>query len=155
MKRGLVLILLFGIAAAFAEDVHKVVYDLTTGSVKKFERYILKGTVVNKTYYEKKFEELKVTVVIHGEAYRFFVKNINKTKFRKDIKLYNEFDLLKKRIQSLHENYEVEFLMCAAGMPRHKLTATDIVDFVKIIPNSAIGLIDRQNEGYAYIPVGR
>ena len=30
----------------------------------------------------------------------------------------------------------------------------DVYSFVKIIPNSIIGLIDRQNEGYAYIPLG-
>ena len=154
MKKVLTALLCLSVFA-FAEDVHKVVYDLTTGSVKKFERYILKGIVANKTHYEKNFEELKVSVVIHGEAYRFFVKNIDKTKFKKDITLHNEYDLLKKRIRSLHENYEVEFLMCAAGMPRHKLKAADIVNFVKIVPNSAIGLIDRQNEGYAYIPVRR
>ena len=45
--------------------------------------------------------------------------------------------------------------MCEAGMSRYHLKPKDIVDFVKIIPNSTIGLIDRQNEGYAYIPVGR
>jgi len=33
------------------------------------------------------------------------------------------------------------------------LTKKDVYDFVKIVPNSTIGLIDRQNEGYAYIPV--
>jgi intracellular sulfur oxidation DsrE/DsrF family protein len=43
--------------------------------------------------------------------------------------------------------------MCGAGMPKHGLKAKDIVPYVKIIPNSTIGLIDRQNEGYAYIPV--
>ena len=50
--------------------------------------------------------------------------------------------------------YDVDFLMCGAGMSKHKLKAKDIVSYVKIIPNSTIGLIDRQNEGYAYIPVG-
>jgi intracellular sulfur oxidation DsrE/DsrF family protein len=44
--------------------------------------------------------------------------------------------------------------MCGAAMPRNKLEAKDVYNFVKIIPNSTIGLIDRQNDGYAYIPVG-
>jgi len=39
-------------------------------------------------------------------------------------------------------------------MPKHGLKAENIVSYVKIIPNSTIGLIDRQNEGYAYIPLG-
>ena len=53
----------------------------------------------------------------------------------------------------MSDTYDVEFLMCGAGMRKHKLEAKDIVKFVKIIPNSTIGLIERQNEGYAYIPV--
>ncbi len=44
--------------------------------------------------------------------------------------------------------------MCGAAMEKNKLQAKDIVSFVKIIPNSTIGLIDKQNEGYAYISVG-
>lgn len=153
--RRMLLLILCSAAIVLAGDIHKVVYDLTTGSVKKFEKNILKGVVFNKGVYEKRFEELEVTVVIHGEAYRFFVKDVDNTTFKKDMTLRNEFDLLKKRIRSLSENYDVEFLMCRAGMSRYNLKAKDIVDFVKIIPNSAIGLIDRQNEGYAYIPVGR
>ncbi len=39
-------------------------------------------------------------------------------------------------------------------MPKYGLKAKDIVNYVKIIPNSTIGLIDCQNEGYAYIPIG-
>ena len=154
MKRYLLLIICSTVLL-FGDDVHKVVYDLTTGSVKKFEKNILKGVVFNKGLYEKRFEELKVTVVIHGEAYRFFVKDVDTTRFKKDMTLHNEFKTLKKRIRSLHENYDVEFLMCEAGMSRYRLKPKDIVDFVKIIPNSTIGLIDKQNEGYAYIPVGR
>ena len=154
MKRYLLLIICSGVLL-FGDDIHKVVYDLTTSSVKKFEKNILKGVVFNKGLYEKRFEELKVSVVIHGEAYRFFVKNVDTTRFKKDMILHNEFEILKKRIRSLHENYDVEFLMCGAGMSKYHLKPKDIVAFVKIIPNSTIGLIDKQNEGYAYIPVGR
>ena len=57
------------------------------------------------------------------------------------------------KIAILADTYEVEFLMCKAAMPRNKLEAKDIVDYVTIIPNSTIGLIDKQNEGFAYIPV--
>ena len=38
-------------------------------------------------------------------------------------------------------------------MKRNHLKAKDIVKFVKIVPNSTIGLIDKQNEGFAYLPV--
>ncbi len=136
-----------------AAEEKRVVYDLTTGSLELFERNILKGIVMNKGYFEQRFEELHVSVVIHGDAYRFFVKEPEKSIYKKDAKLLGRYKDLHKRLQSLHENYDVEFLMCGAAMLRKKLKKEQIVAFVKVIPNSTLGLIERQNEGYAYIPV--
>ena len=131
----------------------KVVYDLTTKNQKTFERKILKAIVANKAYYESKLKELEVTVVIHGGAYRYFTIDPSKTEYKTDKALLADYANLKKRIKSMHEIYGVEFLICEAGMKKHGLKAKDIMSYVKIIPNSIIGLIDRQNEGYAYIPV--
>ena len=61
--------------------------------------------------------------------------------------------MLKKGIASATQTYEIEFLMCEASLPKNKLLEKDIYKFVKMVPNSTIGLIDKQNEGYAYIPV--
>jgi intracellular sulfur oxidation DsrE/DsrF family protein len=149
-------IVIFLFMAAFAmanEDIHRVVYDLTSKNIAKFEKNILKGVSINKAYYEGNLQELEVTVIIHGGAYRFFVKNIEKTIFNKDKKLVALYPDLKKRVESMFSNYAVEFLMCKAAMKRNKLEPKDIVKFVKLIPNSTIGLIDKQNERYAYIPV--
>ena len=132
----------------------KVVYDLTTQNQKDFERKILKAIVANKAYYEGKLQELDVTVVIHGGAYRYFTVDPSMTEYKTDKALLASYAELKKRIKSMSDTYDVEFLMCEVGMLKHGLKAKDIVSYVKIIPNSTIGLIDRQNEGYAYIPVG-
>ncbi len=132
----------------------KVVYDLTTQNQKDFERKILKAIVANKAYYEGKLQELDATVVIHGGAYRYFTVDPSKTEYKTDKALLTDYASLKKRVKSMSDTYNVEFLMCGAGMSKHGLKAKDIVSYVKIIPNSTIGLIDRQNEGYAYIPVG-
>ena len=150
----IILLCLFSWTLVLAESPSaKVVYDLTTKDLKTFERKILKAIVANKAYYESKLKELDVTVVIHGGAYRFFTVDPSSTEYKTDTALLKHYSDLKKRIKTMSKTYEVEFLMCGAGMPKHGLKAKDIVDFVKIIPNSTIGLIDRQNEGYAYIPV--
>jgi intracellular sulfur oxidation DsrE/DsrF family protein len=94
-----------------------------------------------------------VAVVIHGEAYRFFVKDLKSTSFKNDVKLAKVYADLKKRVAAMSDTYEVEFLMCGAALKRHKLQKSDIVEFVTILPNSTIGLIDKQNEGFAYLPV--
>ena len=137
----------------FAESSAKVVYDLTTKNIKAFELKILKAIVANKAHYEGKLKELDVSVVIHGGSYRYFTVDPNKTEYKTDKALLEHYADLKKRVKSMADTYDVEFLMCGAGMPKHGLKSKDIVKFVKIIPNSTIGLIDRQNEGYAYIPV--
>ncbi len=140
MKKLLVFLLFGWYVLAFCDDAFKVVYDLTTKDQQKIERNILKGVVFNKNYYEKTFQELEVAVVIHGDAYKFFFQN------------YHDKELL-KRLQSLHDNYDVEFLMCNAGLLKLHKSKKDIVSFVKLIPNSTLGLIEKQNSGFAYIPV--
>jgi len=136
------------------ESAAKVVYDLTTKDVAGFERRILSATVKNKSYYEGKLRELDVAVVVHGGAYRFFVKDPAQTEYNDDKALMANYKDLAKRIKTLATTYEVEIFLCGAGMPKHKLEKKDMVDFIEIIPNSTIGLIDKQNEGYAYVPVG-
>ncbi len=154
MKKILTLIFLFLVGTAQAQEVvHKVVYDLTTSDLKLFERTILQGIVANKTHYENNLGELEVAVVIHGGAYKFFVKDLNTTKYKGDVQLTTENESLKKRIRTMSETYDVAFLMCGAGMKNNKLEKNQILDFVKVVPNASIGLIDKQNEGFAYIPV--
>ncbi|WP_434580390.1 DsrE family protein [Sulfurimonas sp. NW15] len=154
MKK-VILILTLLLSLVQAEDENaKAVYDLTTKNLAKFERNILKGIVFNKTLYANQLKELDVAVVIHGGAYRFFVKNLDTTIFKNDQKLQKAYKELKQRIATMADTYDVEFLMCGAAMDRNRLTKDDIVPFVTIIPNSTIGLINKQNDGFAYIPVG-
>lgn len=135
------------------EDLLKLVLDLTTSDVHKFEKTILKGVSLNKAYYESKFKELEVVVIIHGGAYKFFIKNLASSPFKDDKKLSKVAKEFSVRIKSLAQTYEVKFLICEAGMDKHQLKKEDVYDYVKLIPNAMIGLIDTQNDGFAYIPV--
>lgn len=83
-----------------------------------------------------------------------FLLKILKVLFIQMIKNLNKaYAELKTRIASMSDTYDVEFFICEAGMKKNKLSEQDIVSFVKVIPTSTIGLIDKQNEGFAYIPV--
>jgi len=153
MKKILCILLVsIGILHA-QEDSAKIVYDLTTKDLANFELRILKAIVANKAYYESSLRELDVAVVIHGGAYKFFIKEPGRSKFKDDKALLSSHKALAKRIESMAKMYDVQFFMCGAGIRKHGLKEEDIYDFVKIIPNSTIGLTDKQNEGYAYIPV--
>ena len=148
-----ILILCMSILQA-QEDSAKIVYDLTTKDLANFELRILKSIVANKAHYESTLRELDVVVVIHGGAYKFCIKDPVNSKFKDDKALVSTYKTLAKRIESLAKTYDVQFLICAAGVRKHGLEQKDIYDFIKIIPNSTIGLIDKQNEGYAYVPIG-
>jgi uncharacterized protein len=153
MKIILTLLTFFGLLLADA-DGKKLVIDLTTGDVSTYEKKVLSGIVAHKTHYQNSLEELEVAVVIHGGAYKYFVKDLSGTVYKDDAALKKVFSDFKKRTQSLSETYDVEFLMCDVGRKKNKLELSNIEEYVQIVPNSTIGLIDKQNEGYAYIPVG-
>jgi len=131
----------------------KVVFDLTTGNLKTFEQRILSGVARYTAAYEGNLQEFKAVVVIHGDAYKFFVKDLAHSPFKEQHELVEVNSELKKRITSAKEIYGVEFLMCEANMKKAKLSQKDIYPFVKLVPSSTMGLIEKQNEGYAYIPV--
>lgn len=135
------------------QDVKKVVYDLTTSDIGAFKQKLLSGVANNKGYYEGKLQELEVAVVIHGDAYKFFIEDLKNSAYKDEKNLFAQQKELKARIESLATNYHVEFLMCGSGMKKIQLTKEQIYPFIKIVPNASIGLIDKQNEGYAYFSI--
>ena len=135
------------------EGVKKVVFDLTTGDMHVFKQKVLSGISYHKSYYEGKLEELKVAVVIHGDAYKFFIKNLADSPYKNDTALAKESEEIGQRLLTLAKSSDVEFLMCATGMERKKIDKTTIYNYVKFVPNATIGLIDKQSEGYVYIPI--
>jgi len=151
VKRILILFCL--LLPLYAQENPKVVIDLTTGDLHTFESKILKGIVAHKTYFESRLKELDVAVIIHGNAYKFFVKDPLHSPFKTDKALVAASAELKKRIASLAETYDVAFLMCRSGMEKKRLTPESVYGFVSLVPNAGIGLIEKQNEGYAYLPV--
>lgn len=152
MKKWFLALALAG--SLLAEDgVKKVVFDLKTGNIETFEKKVLQGIVFHKTYYEGNLEKLDTTVVIHGDAYKFFIKDLKNSPYKNDKKLIAVHDELAKRIASMSSTYEVEFLMCEATMKSLKIDKSNVYDFVKLTPNSTIGLIDKQNEQYGYVPI--
>lgn len=152
MKKLLLTLALCGILFA-EEGVKQVVFDLKTGDIASFEKKVLQGIAYHKAHYEGKLEKLDVAVVIHGDAYKFFVKDLKNSPYKNDRKLIEGQEQLGKRLATMANTYEVEFLMCEATMRTLKIDQSNVYDFVKLTPNSTIGLIDKQNEHFAYIPI--
>ncbi len=113
----------------------------------------MSGIAFNKTHYENKFEKLDVAVVIHGDAYKFFIDDLAHSPYKNDAALRKAHDHLSKRLTAMASTYEVEFIMCEAGMKSHKIDKNTLYNFVKLTPSSTIGLIDKQNEHFSYVPI--
>lgn len=155
MKKIVLLLFVFFSSLIADEAIKKVVFDFTSGDLKTFEKKILSGIVHQKNYYEGNLQELEVAVVIHGDAYKLFVKNLQNTQYKDDADLKAKQNDYAKRLGSLVDTYEVEFYMCEVGRKAKKLAKDDIYSFMNYVPNSTIGLINKQSEGYAYIPIAR
>ncbi len=148
------LFMLFTLLATllYASD-KKAVYDVSTGDLTRFKQTVLSSVVRNSDYYQNQLQSLHVAMIIHGNAYKFFIKDLKHSPFAQDKELLKEQVELKKRLEALNRFYQVEFYICGSGIKKRHIKKEMLYDFVKITPNATIFLIDRQNEGYAYIPI--
>ena len=150
----IIIVLLSTNALQSDEDVvKKVVYNLTTGDLKQLEQRLIGGVISHSTYYQSKLEELDVRVIIHGDSYKFFMKDLNNTAYVYQPKLVAIKDDLEKRLGSLSKHYNVKFFVCEVGVKNRKLNPKAFYPFVSMVHNAGIGLIDAQNEGYAYLAI--
>ncbi len=136
-----------------ASKEKRVVYDVTTDSISTIEKRLIGSIIANHEYYHSKLQEYKVKVIIHGKAYKFFMKDLNNTAYAFDKKLLAKKSELGKRLKSLVKLYGVEFDVCAVGMKRRELNPKSFYLFTAVVHNAIIGLVDAQNDGYAYVPI--
>jgi len=92
-------------------------------------------------------------VVIHGDAYKFFMKDLNNTAYKYQKALVSKQKELEKRLSSLAKQYDVKFFVCEVGVKSRNLNPKAFYPFVSMVHNAGIGLIDAQNDGYAYLGV--
>ena len=129
MRKLILLLAFIGLLSANDENA-KLVIDLTTSNVKAFEKKVLSGIAAHKNYYANSLRELEVAVVIHGGAYRFFLKDPKTSVYKDDKELLASYADLNKRIATMADTYEVEFLMCGVGMKKNKIEKKYLLEFV-------------------------
>ncbi len=148
----LISIFFFSIADA-QEDKRKVLINLTTGDIRKFEYYLLSGLQKNIEYYRNRLIEVDVVVVIHGNAYKFFIKDLSKTDYKNEKELIKRQFEFYQRLKALHDMYNVKFEVCLAGLKNRKISTENIYKFVKPVYTAFVALVDYQSSGYALIDI--
>ena len=145
------LIFLFLFHLSLSQEVEKVVVDFRSGDVNRFENYILKGLAQNIQHYRDELKDLKVVVVVHGNGYRFFIKDLEKSPYREDKVLRKKQKELKERLENLVRFYNVRFEICSLGLKSKGISEDNIYPFVKPVFSALKGIVHWQNEGYAYM----
>ncbi len=153
MKRLILLgfLLIISFSKGEEQDVAKIVIDFRSGDLHIFENYLINGLANNIQYYRDNLKELKVVVVVHGDGYKFFVKNLDKSPYKNEIQLKKKRKELKERLENLVKFYGVRFEMCKAGMKARGISEDNIYPFVKPVYSALVGLVYWQNKGYAYM----
>lgn len=144
------LIMMCSVTLSFAQ---KIVVDLTTGDMETFMTRFMNGVPGTADYFASRGESVEVVVVVHGEAYRYFIENLENTQYGVDEKLAARQESIRKRLNELQTRYKMRFEICQAGMHRKGILSEDLYPFVTPIPSAMIGLVKWQNEGFAYIPI--
>lgn len=152
--KTLILALFLAIAAPLFgdDDVKKVVVELTSGDINDIKGMI-SGLSQNAEHYVSRLEELEAAVVIHGDAYKFFMKDLAKSPYAGDKELAAAYPELTARLKTLVEMYDVQFDMCNIGMQKRGITKEMLHPFVTPVFSSLSGLVDRQSDGYTYFRV--
>ena len=136
MKK-IILILLITTSIVIAQE-YKVVFNLTSGNENKVASNLIKNIHELKNHYQKNGDTLETAIVISGNAYKFFRKDVEN-------KLDDEFLKL--------NNSGTEFKVCSVGLKKRGIHKDKIDDFVIPAFNRTSSLIKYQNNGYAYIEI--
>ena len=136
----------------YADSV-KVVYDLTTGNINKIEKQLLNSVTAVAKYYAAEKKMLKVIVVISGDAYKYFIDDLDFSPYASDEDAVNAQKLFKPRLAELNDVYGVTFYMCSNGMKARKIDRDMLYKYVHADVMKSVYLIDAQNNGYAYMPI--
>jgi intracellular sulfur oxidation DsrE/DsrF family protein/Ca2+-binding EF-hand superfamily protein len=131
---------------------NKVVYDLRTGEAKNINSKLESIKAVANHYIDKK-SDYKIAVVIGGDAYKFFVDDLQFSPYDKDAELKALKPEIEPKIRELAEGYDVNFTMCDVGIEYRAIPEDALYNFVEAKKTRSIYLIEFQNDGYAYIPI--
>ena len=153
IKRLLLSLLLMSVAALASAEERKLVYDLKLGDADQIVFALFDDIKYNAAHYEERSIDFKAAVVISGQAYKFFVEDIENSPFKDDPELPAIQKRFRPILEELVTEYGVEFNMCVIGMQRRNLTADVLYPFVEAEKSQPIYLADYQAEGYAYLPL--
>jgi len=150
---SIILYFFISLATLHAENHHKVVFDLTSGENNVVEKSLF-GIIKNiKSYYSSHQKNIDIAVVISGDSYQYFIKDIKNSPYNNDADIVALQPKLEPKLRELYDKLKVKFYMCSYGMESRDIPKESLYDFIKADKTKSIYLIELQNDGYAYMPI--
>jgi len=134
-------------------DERKVIIDLRSDSTSRIEARLIGDLKDMQAHYEAEGHEFKAVVVISGQAYKFFVENLDASPFKDEEGLSEVNRKFVPLMQELVNDYHVDFQMCTVGMRDRGIEKSSLYPFVNAEKSQPILMVDYQNAGYAYLPI--
>jgi len=153
IKHILIFISSLLLSAGVLAEERKAVFDLTSGDPERIEGRIIETIKGLHEHYASIGIEFKPVVVISGNAYKYFIRDLDNSPFKEDGALAALQPQFETAFTELHTQYNVRFDMCGTGMKARKIDASTLYPFVNTDKSKYVYLIDWQNAGYAYIPI--
>ncbi|WP_373035856.1 DsrE family protein [Sulfurimonas sp.] len=150
--KAMIVICILGTSMMYADEA-KAVYDVTSGDSAKIEKHMIKSIKNVYKHYKGQNKEVKTIVVISGDAYKYFIRDLSDSPYAKDKSATEIQPKFISALKELNDRYNVTFKMCSAGMKARGIKQETIYKFVHADAIKNVYLIDAQNDGYAYIPV--
>ena len=152
LLRIIILTLVLHTSTIYA-DTAKVVYDLTSGDIVKIDKHLINSIKALGKYYKEEKTELKIIVVISGNAYKYFVEDLKNSPYAQDDDALDMQEQFKHKLAYLNESLGVTFNMCSSGMKARKIKRETLYKYVHADVMKSVYLIEAQNDGYAYMPI--
>ena len=132
-------------ALSFSQEIKplKAVFDCAVGDLNWIS---LRLSLIKKTAESlmKEGKDYKFVITIHSHCIPVVDKNAASGKRGEKIKL------IQSQLKTLKEFYGVKVKACSIAMKRGKVKK--VPEFIEVVPNSWITLIELQNSGYAFVP---
>ena len=144
-KLGTLFILLISLLGTLEAKEYKAVFDCSSGdsSYIKSRMWLIGKTI---SMIEEKGDKATIAVTLHGECVAMVSQDyelIVPDEELEDIKKAQGY------LKTLMDNRGVAVTVCAMSLANNAISQEDVIEKVKISPNSFLDTISYQNDGYA------
>ncbi|HIC44901.1 MAG TPA: hypothetical protein EYO73_11695 [Sulfurimonas sp.] len=145
------LFLLVLITAGFSAE-YKSIYNISSAKQSSLQESVINTISALTKHYEDQGDTYKSVVLVSGNAYKYFIDDIENSPYKDEKNLAAIQKELKPQLEALVKKGLI-FEMCTVGMKKHHMLKSDIYSFVTLVFNRNSSLIHWNTKGYLILYV--